>query len=190
MYTLEQLRQKLTTYLSPKRYQHSLRVEEMAAQIAQRYECDVEKARIAGIIHDCAKNIPNKQKLVLCKKYHIKLTAYEKEYPDLLHAQLGVILAKRDFNIEDEDILDAIRYHTTGRPNMSLLEKIIYIADYIEPGRDKAPNLDELRDLVMKDLDKTLIRILEDTCVYLKQKNKSIDPKTEEAYNYYKQSSK
>ena len=106
--------------------------------------------------------------------------------PFLLHAKVGGHLAKTKYKIDDEDIINAILYHTTGRPGMSLLEKIVYIADYIEPGREHAPNLDEVRRLSFRDLDEALLQILEDILVHLKESKKEIDPMTQRTYEFYK----
>ena len=105
----------------------------------------------------------------------------------LLHdAKLGAFFAWKKYGIENEEILRSIESHTTGRPNMSLLDKIIYIADYIEPGRDVAPNLPEVRALAFVDIDACLYRILEDTLAYLAEKGATLDPATEETFLYYK----
>lgn len=107
--------------------------------------------------------------------------------PSLLHAKCGAILAEHEYQIIDFDILHAIRVHTTGVPNMSLLDKIIFIADYIEPNRDKAPHLKELRKLADKDLDETTYLILKDTVDYLKaHEDQTMDPTTVSAYEYYR----
>jgi predicted HD superfamily hydrolase involved in NAD metabolism len=103
-----------------------------------------------------------------------------------LHAKLGAYLAKADYGIDDEEILDAIRWHTTGRPEMTQLDKIIYIADYIEPNRNQAPNLDEIRRLARVNLDECLYTILKATLAYLETKKDVIDPMTEQTYLYYK----
>ena len=106
--------------------------------------------------------------------------------PHLLHSKLGAFKAKNEYGIEDQEILDAVRYHTTGRANMTLLEKIIFVADYIEPGRDKAVNLSEIRQLAFVDLDRALLRILEDTLIYLEEGKEEIDPQTRKTYEYYR----
>jgi predicted HD superfamily hydrolase involved in NAD metabolism len=103
-----------------------------------------------------------------------------------LHAKLGAYLAKEKYDVTDPNILHAIKVHTTGEPEMNVLDKIIYIADYIEPGRYKAGDLDEVRKLAFKDLDKCMAKILSDTLAYLKERGGTIDPMTEQTYNYYK----
>ena len=129
----------------------------------------MEKAYIAGLLHDCAKCMSNKDKIEYCEKHDLPITAVEQDNPSLLHAKVGAEMSKRKFDIEDPEIYQAIFYHTTGHPNMTLLDKIIYIADYIEPGRKQAPNLTEIRKLAFHDLDLALVKILSDTLEYLKK---------------------
>ena len=138
-----------------------------------------------GILHDCAKCIPGQDKIRLCKKYDIDITPIELSNPGLLHAKLGAYLAKKEYQVEKEDILQAIRSHTTGRPDMSLLEKIIYISDYIEPGRNPLPNMDLVRKLAFEDLDECLFVMLKDSLEYLNSRNIPIDPMTEQTYEFY-----
>ena len=186
MKELKKIRKDVESRLDPKRYEHTLGVEYTAAALAMRYDLDMEKARFAGLLHDVAKCMPDEKKLSYCKKHDIEISEYEQQNPSLLHAKIGAYIAKDEFNIEDEDILNAILNHTTGRPEMSDLEKIIFIADYIEPGRRTAPNLDEARHLSFQNLDMALVRILEDTLVYLQSKNEVTDPMTQQTYDYYK----
>lgn len=171
-----------------KRFEHTLGVEYTAAALAMRYGCDVRDAQIAGLLHDCAKCLTDEKRLSICKKNKIPVTAVEKKNPFLLHAKVGAHLAYKKYGIKNPDILNAIRSHTTGRQNMSKLEKIIFIADYIEPGRTHAPNLAEIRKLAFLDLDRAFVRILEDTLDYLKSSGGDIDPMTEETWNCYRES--
>lgn len=185
-YNITGIRNHLLKQLSENRYEHTLGVEKTAVSLAKLSNVDIEKARVAALLHDCAKNLSDDKKLELCEKYNIEVTEEQKKNLDLIHAEIGSVMAKYEYEIDDEDILNAITYHTTGKPNMSNLEKIIYVSDYIEPGRTKAPNLDEIRRVVMKDLDKALYMILSDTINYLKTSKKYIVPTTMEAYEYYK----
>jgi len=182
---LRQLRKCMKEVQSGKRYEHTLGVEYTAAALAMRYECDIEKARVAGVLHDCAKCLEDEKILSLCKKNGIQMSELERRNPYLLHAKLGAYLAREKYGVEDEDCLNAIKNHTTGRPGMSLLEKIIYIADYIEPGRKQAPNLSEIRKMAFVNLDAAMCRILEDTLAYLQTSDGEIDPATEETWKYY-----
>lgn len=172
--------------LDPKRYEHTLGVAYTEAALAMRYNASLYNAQLAGLLHDCAKCISNEKKLSICEKNNIDITDIEKRNPFLLHAKVGSFLAKEEYDIADTDVLNAVLNHTTGRPGMSLLEKIIFISDYIEPGRKQAPNLPEIRKLAFMNLDRALVRILENTLNFLKEDDKKeIDPMTEKTYQYY-----
>lgn len=184
--TREEIRKDLKNLLSEKRFEHTLGVEYTSACLAMRYGADMEKARMAGLLHDCAKCISGENKIKLCGRYHLSVSEVEKANPSLLHAKLGAFLAAKKYHVDDKEIVNAIASHTTGRPHMSLLEKIIYIADYIEPGREELPNMAEVRKLAFHDIDACLYRILKDSLVYLNSRNIPIDPMTEKSYQYYK----
>ena len=181
------IQKKLCKKLDDRRYQHTLGVMYTCAALAMAHGQDMQKAQLAGLLHDCAKCIPNQKKLKLCKKHKIPVTALEKKSPYLLHAKLGAYFARKKYGVEDKEILSAIRCHTTGKREMSALEQIIYIADYIEPMRNIALHLDEIRCLAFQDLDQCTYRILADTLEYLEQSPKEIDPATRQAYEYYKE---
>ena len=151
------------------------------------YQYDIKKAEIAGLLHDYAKCNDDNTLLLKCKEFHIDITEIESKSPYLLHTKLGAFYARERFGIQDSEILDAITYHTTGRPNMSMLEKIVFTADYIEPSRRMIPKLDEIRKVSFQNIDLAVYMILENTLNYLKKnKDKLIDPMTENAYEYYK----
>lgn len=179
----KQLEDKLDTY----RYRHTLGVMYTAASLAMRYGVELESAMTAGLLHDCAKCIPDAKKIKLCEKHGVKLSRTELLNTALIHPKLGAYLAKHDYGVDDEEILQAISSHTTGRPDMSMLEKIIYIADYIEPGRKEIPNLKFVRKLAFENIDAALFRILEDTLRYLKSNHKVVDSMTEKTYYFYKE---
>ena len=187
MYDLHKIKKHLSKALDHKRYEHTLGVAYTAAALAMRYGEDMKKAEVAGLLHDCAKCMENEKKLAICEKHHISISDAEQRNNFLLHAKVGAWLAQKKYHVKEEDILNAIRYHTTGRPEMSLLEKIIYIADYIEPGRDHADNLTEIRTLAFENLDLVLVKILEDILIHLNETKKEIDPMTQLTYDYYKQ---
>ena len=173
--------------LSKERYQHTLGVAYTASCLAMRYGEDMERAYLAGLLHDNAKQIPDDEKVALAKKLGMPISEAEKKNPSLLHAKLGAYYAESRFDITDPGILSAILFHTTGRPDMDLLEKIIFVADYIEPNRDRAKNLSELRALAFKDLDRAVLRIAEDTMTYVSMKDGvAMDPRTAEVVEYYK----
>ena len=151
---------------------------------------DIKDAQVSGLLHDCAKCIPNKKKLKMCSEHNIPVSDFERSHPFLLHSRLGAYIAHEKYGIDDQEILSAINYHTTGRREMSLLEKIIYIADYLEPGRTELPNMADVRSLVFRDIDECLYRILKDSLVYLETKHLPIDIMTEKTYLYYKETLK
>ncbi len=176
---------KLKKVLSEKRYEHTLGVSFTSVCLAMKYGEDIDKARIAGLLHDCAKYLDDDKLISLCKKYDLGISESEKKSPYLLHGKVGALIARKKFQIEDEDIINAITYHTTGRIGMSLLEKIVFIADYIEPQREEIPNLALIRKTAFEDIDLCLIKIFENTFNYLKANNKEIDSTATEAYDYY-----
>ncbi len=185
---VREIRKKIKKMLDSDRYQHTLGVAYTAADLAMRYRLDPETLFTAGLLHDCAKNIPNEEKYALCRKYKIELNEVEKKAPYLLHSKLGAYIAEKDFGIKDPEILNAIRYHTTGRPDMSLTEKIIFIADYIEINRTEAPNLTDIREMAFTDIDKAVKKVLIDTLDYLSKGDRPVDPTTKETYDFYAKS--
>lgn len=182
-----EIQQKLQHELDEERYQHTLGVMYTSAALAMRHCCDMEQALLAGLLHDCAKCISNEEKIRICQTQGIPVSDVERANPSLLHAKLGAYLAKEQYQVTDSNVLNAISSHTTGRPEMTLLEKIVYIADYMEPGRRNLPNMEEVRFLAFQDIDACLLRILKDSLVYLKIRKMPIDPMTEQTYIYYNQ---
>lgn len=155
--TKEQMREKLKTLLTDHRYTHSLGVVETALKMADIFGADKEKTEIAALLHDCAKQIPHTEQLKMCNEYKIPLDEVKEKELGLLHAELGAYMAEHEFGITDTEILNAIRYHTLGRENMTVLEKILYLSDIIEPNRKQFDGLDELRLLCSSDLDRALL---------------------------------
>ncbi len=145
----------------------------------------IEKAMLAGLLHDCAKCLSTEKKIGLCVKKNIDITEVEISNPGLLHAKAGMVLAEEEYGIKDAQILHAIRVHTTGEADMGLLDKILFVADYIEPNRCEAPRLEEIRKLAFCDLNRTVAEILYDTINFLNTKSGAIDPTTQITYNYY-----
>ena len=156
-----QLRPVALSYLKYKRIPHVLGTEQEAIRLAERYGADVEKARVAALLHDCTKKLDMEEQLALCRRYGIQLDELEQKALKLLHAKTGAAIARDVFGVDDE-IYRAIWWHTTGPAHMTLLEKIIYLADYIEPSRD-FPGVDKLRSVCYKDLDEGLLLGLEMT---------------------------
>ncbi len=183
---IAKLRAQVKKAQDKKRFEHTLGVTYTAACLAMCYDIDTERAEIAGLLHDCAKCLSNDKKVSLCKKQSIEINLTEAKNPFLLHAKAGAYLAEHKYGVRDEDILNAVRYHTTGRPGMSTLEKIVFIADYIEPGRNHSGRLPELRRLAFQDLDKVLVEILKDTLRYLRGTGNEIDPMTQRTYDHYR----
>lgn len=145
------LRSQVIDYLSSDRVAHTAGCESEAVMLARRWGEDEETAAEAGILHDITKRLRKNEQLILCEKYGIICDIGEMENPKLLHAKTGAALAKDVFGAGPE-VENAIRFHTTAKPDMSLLEKIIYLADYIEPTRD-FPGVEELRELAYEDID-------------------------------------
>lgn len=182
---LKKIRKSMEKELDSKRYEHTLGVAYTAVALAMCYDVDLIKAETAGLLHDCAKCLSDEKKISICKKNNMEINTVEIRNPYLLHAKAGSCIAHKKYGIDDQDILNAILNHTTGRPGMSKLEKIIYIADYIEPSRKQAPNLAEVRKLAFQDLDKALLKILFDTLNYIDSIHDETDPMTKETYDYY-----
>ncbi|WP_373846751.1 bis(5'-nucleosyl)-tetraphosphatase (symmetrical) YqeK [Bacteroides heparinolyticus] len=170
--------QKLQTVLSKDRFEHSLGVSYTAAALAMAHKFDMEKAFLAGLLHDCAKHLSLDAMLSLCAEYCEQLPEDHLKSPQVLHAPCGALLAKYHYGISDEEILSAIRLHTTGAAFMSTLDKIIFIADYIEPSRHKAQHLALIRETAFKDLRYTVYLIVKDTVEYLRGKNVYINRNT------------
>ena len=185
-YNIIKMQKKLKKYVDEMRFYHTLGVMYTAASLAMCHGADVEKAQVAGLLHDCAKCIPNDKKLKLCRNNNIPVSETEQKSPYLLHARLGAYIAKEKYHIQDPEILSAIEYHTTGKPAMTLLEKIIFIADYIEPMRSKAEDLPLVRRLAFEDLDMAVYVTMRDTILYLQKEKTCLDNQTVVAYNYYK----
>ena len=182
---IQKIRKELSKELDSKRYEHTLGVAYTAACMAMRYDYDINKAYLAGLLHDCAKCMSHEERMNYCKKHKLEVSEYEKQNPALLHAKVGADLCSRKYGVGDEEIASAVRYHTTGRPEMTLLEKIVFIADYLEPHRNDAEDLPIVRRQVFEDIDLALRTILTDTLEYLKGSDKVIDPMTTQTYEYY-----
>lgn len=173
---------EITKKIGEKRASHSIGVMETAVKLAKVHNCDIEKARIAGLLHDCAKYSDTSYLLKSAKDFDIILDNIMLINTQLIHGPLGAKVAKFEFGITDDEILDAIRYHTTGRENMTILDKIIYIADYIEPNRD-FPGVEEVRELAFKNLNKSLQIAMDNTIIFLLNQGKLVHLDTIKARN-------
>jgi predicted HD superfamily hydrolase involved in NAD metabolism len=174
---LQTVKEQLTDH----RYQHTIGVMDTAIVLAERYGADVKKAELAAIFHDYAKfrNKDEMKQIIIDQGMESQLLAFNSE---LWHAPVGAYLVEKEVGIKDEEILDAIRYHTSGKVGMSLLDKIIYLADYIEPGRH-FPGVDEVRDLAKANLNKALIQAIKNSIQFLMRKNQPVYPDTIYTYN-------
>lgn len=168
--------------LDSSRFVHSMEVAELSRELARRFGADEEKAYLAGILHDCAKKISKEEGIKKCLEFGIELNEVELENPALIHAPLGAEIAKREFGVEDDDIYNAIKNHTVARAGMSKLEKIVYVADMAEPGRDFA-GVAEIRKLLKENLDDAVLCALKFTLKFNIDREKLIHPGTIEAWN-------
>ena len=182
--TLDELRPVALSYLKAKRVRHVLGVEEEAMRLAEKYGADVDKARFAALLHDCTKKLELSEQLALCEQYRIELDDLERVALKLLHAKTGAAIAREVFGAP-RDVCDAILWHTTGRADMTLLEKVIYLADYIEPNRDY-DGVDALRAAVYEDLDRGLELGLKMSIEELEERGSPVHRCTREAYEFLK----
>lgn len=166
---------------SEKRRLHTYGVRDTALKLAERYGCDLQKTELAALLHDLYRGVPEN---VL--NYYVTHLGLDKKYlnaPNLAHGKIAAEMIQKDFDIDDREIIDAVSFHTTGRAGMTLLEKIIYIADAIEPGRSY-PGVDELREMVTGDLDKACLASLERTIEYVSSEGRFLDHDTIDAKEY------
>ncbi|WNS46762.1 bis(5'-nucleosyl)-tetraphosphatase (symmetrical) YqeK [Paenibacillus sp. MMS20-IR301] len=180
-YSREALIEAVSGQMPDKRWKHTLGVMESSVKLAQRYGADPERAETAAILHDVAKYWPVERMKEIIEQNGLstELLKYDKQ---LWHAEVGAYAAEHEYGITDSEILNAIRFHTSGRENMSLLEKIVCLADYIEPGRD-FPGVDEIRKLAKNSLEEGLIAGLDSTISLLLEKRRIVFPLTVLARN-------
>lgn len=183
MWDENRMEQYLKDNLKQSRFEHSLSVRDTAIKLAKAYDEDVLKAKIAGLVHDCAKNLEDAVMINIVKEHGYSIDEISLNSPQLLHGLAGSIIAREEMEIHDEDILSAITFHTTGRKNMSKLEKIIYIADYVEPLR-KFPGVEELRKAAAENLDSALLKSFDMTIKYVLERNQLLHINTVEGRNY------
>ncbi len=174
---LEEIRSYIEKELKPSRYRHSIGVMDSARKLAERHGENPEKAALAGILHDCGKNRSGPESLRLLEAIGYVPNEVERYEPSLLHGHIGALVAREHFGITDDEVLSAIACHTTGKTGMSALDKIIYIADYIEPNRD-GDWVFPLRTLAFQNLDRCLILCADSTLTFVMRKGKPIHPDT------------
>lgn len=187
---LDEMKQWLAQMLSGERLEHSLGAQEKAVELVSKYKLSkdlAEKVSIAGLLHDCAKLLSPNELVTYCTEHHLPVDDWDLKTPQTLHPFVGAHLVEHQFGIVDQDILNAIRYHTTGRPEMSVVEKLVFIADKVE-GNTRNPlyvqkitanfNFND-----EKSIDKTLLYIINSTIQFLMEKNQLIHPRTLAARN-------
>ncbi len=182
---LEAMEQKLRGMLSEKRYRHSLGVMETAIEMAEIFGVDTEKARLAGLLHDCAKDIERSKRIPLCKELGVYLDPVKKDQKGLIHADLGAKMVETEFGITDIEVINAVKYHTLGRENMTDLEKILYLADIIEPNRKPFDGIEELRSLCRSNLDCAMLYALDRSIEYIQHRHKKLHSQTLQAQQYF-----
>lgn len=183
MWNEKQMEEYLTKNLKTKRLNHSFGVRDTAQKLAEVYGIDIQKARITGLIHDLAKEKSNEEILDICIENNYELDDVSKNSPSILHGFAGRIVANQLMGVTDEDSLNAIEYHTTGRKKMSILEKIIYIADYIEPSRNFL-GISDLRDAAFRNLDEAMLLSFDNTIKLVISRGNLLHKNTVEARNY------
>lgn len=173
--TFDKMRENLKLTLSRERFRHSEEVMNEALRLAEFYKVNIEKARIAGLLHDCARDAGKDEIYKVFEKYNVVLDDIQKKTPVLLHSILGSFYAREYYEVEDKEILDAIYWHTTGRAGMTMLEKIIFVADYIESGRN-FEGVEEARKQAYKDIERCIVICCDLTIRYILQKGKLLHP--------------
>ena len=186
-YDIKKLENSVSKLMDERRFIHTLGVKDTSFAMAIVHHYDEQQALIAGLLHHIARTLPDEKLIGDCEKFGLPISLYERKSPYLLHGKLGAYYVKTNYGILDSNILSAITYHTTGKPAMNTLEKIVFVADFIEPGRSGfgIPNMKQIRELAFTNLDKAVLEILKSTITYLETKNASIDTTTLDAYQYY-----
>lgn len=182
MKNIESYKEIIKPFLGEKRFYHSVCVSESAVALAKKYGANTEKAAVAGILHDIMKDTPSEDQLKMMTRYDIVLSDVERRAPKLWHAMLGAAYIEDELKITDREILDAVRYHTTGRANMTLLEKIIFIADFVSADRDY-PGVDNMRKAVNISLEEAMVEGMTFSIKDLASNYRPIHPDTISAYN-------
>lgn len=168
----------LSSFMTKERFLHVLKVKEIAFEIAKFYNIDKEKLELVSLLHDIAKDIPKEEAKKMIKKQGIILDEIEKKEASLWHGKIGAFLAEERFNVADPEILEVIKYHPTGSPNMSLLFKLLYIADYLETCWDK-----KIKDIVKRDIDASLKMVVAKKIEYVLKKGSILHPRSVDLWN-------
>lgn len=183
MIPINEMKQILSNMLTPLRYSHSLKVMEASIRLAGKYGADTEKAAIAGLVHDCAKDMKKDTIIPACEKYGIIIDDIEKEQPHLLHGKIGAHMAKELFDIQCPEILAAIADHTMGRPGMDKLSSIVFVADYIEESRD-FEGVDKIRKAAEESLEKAIVTGIDGTIWHILVRGQLLHPQTVDTRNW------
>ena len=184
MQTIDEITNYLKNNLTEKRFAHTMGVAETAQSLAEVWGADGSRAFLAGLVHDCAKELSFDKIIEILTENGYSQDAANQDFPMLFHAPCGAILARIIFGFEDADVLNAVRYHTVGRPNMTLLEKIIYVADFIEPTRS-FKEAEALRKTAFEDLDKAVLDEADMVIIWNIDRGKTVHPDTVICRNYY-----
>lgn len=173
--------------LSKKRYAHTLRVAETAERLAEKHGLDSKKARLAGLLHDAAREVGKEELLRVAEENDLAVGDFEHERPMLLHGRVAAELARRDLGVKDGEILDAVRAHTTGEPGMGALALTLFVADKVEPGRE-GPSVEDLRELACKDLRRSACAALEASISHNEDRGRPVHPKSLETLEWLEDS--
>ena len=190
MFDLEKINSKLKTQLPPSRYNHSLGVMYTSASLAMRYDENLDEAMVAGLLHDCGKGLNIDEQIEKCEKYGILLNNKDFEISGLIHTKLGAYLAEHEYEVKNKGILGAILCHATGRPNMTILEKIVYISDYIEPNRGDNWWTNDVRSVAFINIDYAVFKCTELKIYSLKEAGKKVNSDALKTLDFYKAKAK
>lgn len=179
---IKEIKEVLSKRLSYKRYYHSLGVMNTAAELAARYGNDIERAKLAGILHDCTKEYPLEKQYEIIERYGVEIPEDEITVEKLLHSRTGAVMAKEEFGVTDKEVLSAISCHTAGKENMTEFEKILFLADFIDPSRDYR-GVEAIRKKAFKDLDEAILDCTSFTVKDLAKRGKTIALNTVLCYN-------
>lgn len=180
--TWQYYQEQLRGMLDPERYEHSLGVRDTAIELARAHDLDAAQAGLAGLLHDCARCLPGEKLLELAAQFGLALHPVDRTLPLLLHAPVGAELARRDFGVQDRSVLRAIAVHTLGDPAMSGLDKVLFVADKVEPGRRMA-GVEEIHALALQDLDRALLACYDMSLEYALRLGDPVHPQMVEARN-------
>ena len=178
------IRSRLASVIRRKRLNHTMLTACEAVKLAHLYGADTQKARLAAILHDCIK-LPNKELLEYCAQHCYDITEEERRNPYLIHARLGAVIAMEEYGVKDPEVLQAIKNHTLGRVGMSLLDKIIYVADKIEPSRE-FDGVEEMRKAAYDDINLGMLMVMEHSARYTEASGRAVNPATQSVMDYLK----